>query len=124
MIDRTVQEFTAKCIGEALAIAERLYYTDKPRYKPLIGWIKRAVIQRRSAVLILQAMKNLEAKELGAHMAVTPIEYVAGTLKRLEREREAKQLRGGGEMESLKTLDVFAEVLRRSGYKVEKVEDK
>jgi hypothetical protein len=117
------QQFVAKVVGEALAIAERLYASDKPRYKPLFPWIHKSIAQRRSAVLILQAMKSLEQKEATGHAALTPVEYAGGTLKRLEVEREAKRLRAGGAMESLKALDVFADMLRRSGYKVEKGEE-
>lgn len=123
MTDRARKEFIARCVKEALAIAERLYKADRARYKPLFVCINKAVKQHRSVVLILQTMKLLEQKDAGAtgaRPALDVTEYFYGTLRKLEAEREAKRLRKGGSLENPKALDALAEMMRRAGYRVEK----
>jgi len=114
-----------EAVGAALAIAERLYRQDKPRYKPLFGWINKTV-QRATAgrpylpALISQTLKRLEEKEASGRTALAVVEYCGGTLRKLEQERDAKRLREGRQIDAPKTMDVLAELLKRQGYKVEK----
>ena len=133
MEDRAKKEFVAKCVKEALGIAERLYKANPRRYKPLFACVNKAIKQHRSVVLVLQAMKRLEEKDdpsirpagysgqsAPPSGALDPTEYFFATLRKLEQERDSKRLRRGGAIENPKALDALAEMMRRAGYRVEK----
>ncbi len=95
MLDAQRKEIAFRAIKEALAIAQVVYEIDKRRYKPLFAWINKMIAVRRSPVLLLQAMQRLKQTETSGRPVRDIVEYAAGTLRKLEREREAKRLRAG-----------------------------
>lgn len=113
------KEFVLKCLRESLAIADALYLTDRLRYKFLFGWVNGQFKRKTSPALILQTLKSLKEKEASNQKALDVAEYVGGTLRRLHQELESKKLRGGESMQA-NVGEVFAQTLRKLGYKVEK----
>ena len=117
------KEAALKCVRESLAIADTLYRADSLRYKVLYPWINSSVKQKRSPALVLQTLKRLQEKEASEKKAIDVAQYLGGTLRKLEQERDTKRLRKGGAMQSVKAMDVLANIVRRAGYKVEKSGD-
>jgi hypothetical protein len=107
-------------INESRRLLDELYQREKRRFQPLYGVLNRFAKAKVSPALILAAMRSLHEKETAGKAALEPLEYFAGTMRKLQMERDAKRLREGKAIESVKVLDMFADILRRSGYKVEK----
>jgi len=84
----------AALVKQAHAIADRLYRTDRQRYKPVFESINSSVKQRKSPAMILQCVKRLADRDATDPVA-DPREYLGGTLRKLEQERDATRLRTG-----------------------------
>lgn len=95
-------------LSKVYEIAERLYSGDPARWKPIYGWVGRQVQQRKDLVLVLLAVERVAEKE-----TVSPVhdvvEYLGGTLRKLEQEEEAKKIRASG----AGIGDILAPLLKR-----------
>lgn len=77
-------------------IAERLYRKDAARFQPIYGWIGAMVKARKDLGLVLRAIERIEQKENDADHVRDVVEYLGGTLRKLEQEAVAKQIRTSG----------------------------
>lgn len=71
---------------EAITIAERLYKRDRVKFKECFAWIGLMVRQEKDAALVLAAIKRLEEKAREGGPAGEVMEYLQGTMRRLEEE--------------------------------------
>ncbi len=70
----------------ALTIAERLYKTDPKKYKETFGWIGRQAKLQKPSALVLKTLQSLDDKAKSGGPAGEVIEYLGGTLRKLEQE--------------------------------------
>ena len=84
---------TLAAIREALRIAEGLYRLERAKYKESFAWINSMVKQKKRPSLILRAMRSLEQKHLAGGPAGSTIEYLQGTMRRIEQEGVPAKIR-------------------------------
>jgi len=119
-------------IEQATRVAAALYETGKSRFKPCFEFIKSSAKKRERADLILAAMKSLYQRETGAEwgpnleprtqnleLKPRPVvdvrQYLGGTLRKLNQEREAITVRDGrgGERYIKNILEQFIEAAEK-----------
>jgi hypothetical protein len=86
-------------VKKALAIVERLYYSNEDRYQPLFACVYKAARMRIAPALILRTVERIAQKDSGERPALDLREYFFATARKLQEERKAAEYRKerGGE---------------------------
>ncbi len=86
-------------VKEAHDIAERLYKKERGqpfnRYADIFAWLGRMAKQQKPLALVVEALRACEREDKDNHISF-PIEYLGGTLRKMEAEEQSKTLRQSG----------------------------